>query len=194
MHALASLWLPVLVAAIAVFVASSLVHMVFRWHQSDFKRLPNEEAVRAALREGGGAGPGQYMTPWCESMKASQEDAMQAKFREGPIATVTVMKSGKPEMGPMLGRWFLLNLVLAAAVGAIVLQVYGPGADPRYAGHLAGLITLLAYGAGSPQQSIWMGKPWSTTAKDLLDALIYGVVTAFAFTWLWPAAAPALAG
>jgi hypothetical protein len=169
------------------------VHMVFRWHQSDFKRVGNEEAVRAALREGG-SGPGQYMTPFCESMKASQEEPMQAKFREGPIATITLMKTGKPEMGPMLLRWFVLNLVLAAAVGAIVLQVYGAGADPRYAGHLAGLITLIAYGAGSPQQSIWMGKPWSTTAKDLLDALIYGVVTALVFMWLWPAAAPALAG
>ena len=193
MQAIALLWLPVLVAAIAVFVASSLVHMVFRWHQSDFRRIGNEDAVRAALREGGSA-PGQYMTPWCEGMKAAQEEPMQAKFREGPIATITLMKTGKPQMGPMLLRWFVFNLVLAAAVGAIVFQVYGAGGDPRYAGHLAGLITLLAYGAGSPQQSIWMGKPWSTTAKDLLDALIYGAVTAFVFMWLWPAAAPDLAG
>ena len=193
MHAIASLWLPVLVAAIAVFLASSLVHMVLRWHHNDYQRIGNEDAVRAALREGG-SGPGQYMTPWCEGMKAANQEPMLSKFREGPIATITLMKTGKPDMGPMLARWFLLNLVLAAAIGAIVLQVYGPGADPRYAGHLAGLITLLAYGAGSIQQSIWMGKVWSTTAKDLLDALIYGVVTALVFMWLWPAAAPAIAG
>lgn len=188
MQALALLWLPVLVAAIAVFVASSLVHMVFRWHQSDYRRLGNEEAVRTALRQSGDA-PGQYHTPWCEGMKEAHGEAMQAKFREGPIAIVTVFKPAAPQMGPMLGRWFLLNLVLAAAVGAIVLQVYGAGGDPRYAGHLAGLITLLAYGAGSPAQSIWMGKPWATTAKDLLDALFYGLVTALAFWWLWPQAA-----
>ena len=190
MSALASLWLPVLVAALAVFFASSLIHMVLRWHQSDYRRLGDEDAVRAALRQSGDA-PGQYHTPWCAGMKEAQAEDMQAKFREGPVAIVTVVNPGAPNMGPMLGRWFVLNLVIAAVVAAIVLQVYGPGADSHYAGHLAGLITLLAYGGGAPSQSIWMGKPWSTTAKDLLDALIYGVVTALAFWWLWPQAAAA---
>ena len=77
MQALALLWLPVLVAAIAVFVASSLVHMVFRWHQSDYRRLGNEEAVRTALRQSGDA-PGQYHTPWCEGMKEAHGEALQA--------------------------------------------------------------------------------------------------------------------
>lgn len=190
MAALASLWLPILVAALAVFFASSLVHMVFRWHQSDYRRLADEDAVRAALRQSGD-GPGQYHTPWCEGMKEVQSEAMQAKFREGPVAIVTLVAPGAPKMGPMLGRWFVLNLVLAAVVAAIVLQVYGAGADPHFAGHLAGLITLLAYGGGSLSQSIWMGKPWTNTAKDLLDALIYGTVTALAFWWLWPQAATA---
>ena len=94
---LASLWLPVLVAAVAVFVASSLVHMVLRWHQSDFSRLPNEDAVRAALREAG-QGAGQFITPWCEGMKEAQSPDMQAKYAEGPIAIITTLRPGKPTM------------------------------------------------------------------------------------------------
>jgi hypothetical protein len=188
MMELSSLWLPILIAAVAVFVASSLVHMVFRWHQSDFSRLPNEDAVRVALREGGAA-PGQYMTPWCEGMKAMKEPANLRKFEEGPIATITLMKPGMPSMGGPLLRWFVLNLVVAAAVAAIALQTYGLGVDPHYAGHLAGLITFLTYGVGGVQQAIWMGRRWSSAAKDLLDALIYGTVTALVFMWLWPTVA-----
>jgi hypothetical protein len=31
-----------------------------------------------------------------------------------------------------------------------------------------------------------MGRPWSATLKNLLDALIYGVVSALVFWQLWP--------
>ena len=189
MSVLASLWLPVLAAALAVFLASSLVHMVLRWHQSDFSRLPNEDAVRAALREAG-ASAGQYITPWCEGMKQMQEPDMQRKYAEGPIAIITTLAPGMPKMGPMLSRWFLLNLVLAAAVAAIAAQIYGTAGHSPAVGHLAGLVTFLAYATGSVSNSIWMGRRWSSTAKDVADALIYGVVTALAFWWLWPAAVP----
>ena len=185
---LASLWLPVLVAAVAVFVASSLVHMVFRWHQSDFARLPNEDAVRAALREGG-QGAGHFITPWCEGMKQAQSPEMQAKYAEGPIAMITTFKPGPPRIGPQLLQWFVLNLVLAAAVAWLAVHLFGAGVDGRHAGHFAGIVSFLAYGGGSPALAIWMGKRWGTVAKDLLDALIYGTVTALVFMWLWPAPA-----
>lgn len=186
MQAIASLWLPILVAAIAVFVASSLVHMVFRWHQSDHRRVANEDAVMAALRDGGIA-RGQYILPWCEGMKAAQDEAMQAKYRAGPIAVITVFKPGMPQMGGMLLKWFVFNLVVALICAVAIVHLFGAGVGAPYAAHLAGVLTFMAYGAGSAQQAIWMGKPWSTVAKDLLDALIYAAVTAAAFYFLWPA-------
>ena len=85
-------------------------------------------------------------------------------------------------IGPMLLQWFLLNLAVAfvAAFAAI-----GAG-DGHHAAHIAGLVTLLACGAGAVSEAIWMGKPWAATLKDLLDALIYAVVTPAVFMWLWP--------
>jgi hypothetical protein len=47
MHTLLSLWLPILLSAVVVFVISSLVHMVFKWHASDYRRADNEETLRA---------------------------------------------------------------------------------------------------------------------------------------------------
>jgi hypothetical protein len=46
---LLQLWLPILVTAIGVFFASSLVHMVFKWHNAEYRLLPNEDDVRKVL-------------------------------------------------------------------------------------------------------------------------------------------------
>ena len=50
-------------------------------------------------------------------------------------------------------------------------------------------VGFLAFGWANIPMSIWYGHPWSTTAKYLLDALIYGLVVAGTFAWLWPGAA-----
>jgi hypothetical protein len=182
---LLQLWLPILAAAIGVFIASSLIHMVFKWHDSDYRPLANEAEVGAAIRNGAPT-PGEYVIPHCPGMKELQEPANQAKLREGPVGFIVLRPNGIPNMGGTLGLWFAFALVIAAASGAIALQVYGLGADHHAAAHLAALVTFFAYGGGAVPQGIWMGRPWSAVAKDLLDSLVYGIVTAFAFAWLWP--------
>ena len=47
---LTSLWLPILLSAVVVFAASSIIHMVLPYHRNDFKKLPDEEGFLAALR------------------------------------------------------------------------------------------------------------------------------------------------
>lgn len=185
MHDLPQLWLPILVAAVAVFIASSLIHLVLKWHNSDYRQLANEDEVQAALRAGSPA-PGQYVLPWCPGMKEMESEAMKQKFAQGPIGFITVRPNGIPHMGGTLLQWFILNLVVAAVVAAIALQTLGLSGDEHDAAHLAGLLTFLTYAGGSVQLGIWMGKPWSSVFKDLLDGLIYGTVTALAFMWLWP--------
>jgi len=185
MNGLAALWLPIVVAAVAVFVASSLIHMVFKWHNAEYRPLSNEEAVLAALRAGSPS-PGQYVLPHCNDMKRMQEAAMQAKYRAGPVGFLTIIKSGPPAMGKSLSLWFVLNVLVAAAAAGVTRQSLGVDADAHIAAHLIGIISFLTYAGGSVQHGIWMGKPWSAVAKDLLDALIYGTVSALAFWWLWP--------
>ena len=38
-----SLWLPVLVSAVIVFVASSILHMVLPFHRKDYRAVPSED-------------------------------------------------------------------------------------------------------------------------------------------------------
>ena len=180
------LWLPIIVAAVGVFVASSLIHMVFKWHQSDYLGLANEDAVRTAIRANSPR-PGQYAIPYCSDFKQMGTPEMQQKFREGPIAWLTLRAPGMPSMGPMLGQWFVLNLVVAGLVGYIASKTLLLTA-PTFLGicREVGVITFLAYAGGSISGGIWMGKPWSSVAKEVLDAFIYGVVSALAFAWLWP--------
>jgi hypothetical protein len=179
------LWLPILVSAVLVFVASSLIHMVFKWHNSDYRKLANEPAVAAALGASAPA-PGLYSLPHCIDMKDMQAPDMQARFRSGPVAMITVRPPGMPAMGALLLQWFVFTLLLATAIAVLVLYTYGRRGNPAAIGHLAGVVAFLAYGAGSIPNAIWMGKPWGTVGKDLLDALIYGAVTGLAFWQLWP--------
>ena len=41
MVSLAALWLPILLSAVIVFIASSIVHMAMPWHKNDYPRIPN---------------------------------------------------------------------------------------------------------------------------------------------------------
>ena len=44
----------------------------------------------------------------------------------------------------------------------------------------------MAYGVGPLVDSIWKGQPWSATLKSVFDGLLYALVTAGVFGWLWP--------
>lgn len=50
MVSLSELWLPILLSAIVVFAASSLIHMVLPFHKSDYTKVPREDDVMTALR------------------------------------------------------------------------------------------------------------------------------------------------
>jgi len=186
MNALLALWMPILLSAVVVFVISSLVHMVFKWHASDYGRLANEDAVRDALRAGGIA-PGRYVLPHCADMKDMGSEAMLKKYREGPVGHLTIAPSGVPSMGKYLLSWFLFTVVISAVVAAIASQVHGlDPARASAAAWLIGVVSFIAYGFGTITESIWMSRPWSTSVKYLLDSALYAAGTAAVFLWLWP--------
>jgi hypothetical protein len=186
MNALLSLWLPILLSAVVVFVISSLIHMVVKWHASDYNTLPNEDAVRDAIRAGNPA-PGRYVMPFCKDMKDMAGETMKKKYEEGPVGHLTLMPNGPHNMGKYLGLWFLWSLAVAIVAAFIVSQIFG--LDPeraRAVAKLVGAVSFIAHGFGTVTESIWMGRPWSSSAKHLLDAALYGLGSGLVFFYLWP--------
>src|SRR5438477_12370802 len=111
MISVTALLLPALLAAVLVFLVSSIIHMFTPWHAGDFSRLPNEEGVLAALRPFNLA-PGQYVAPRPASSKDMGTPEFQAKVKLGPHIMLQVM-SGGTGMGKQLGLWFVYGFVVA---------------------------------------------------------------------------------
>lgn len=179
-----SLWLPVVVSAVAVWLVSSILHMVLKYHRADHRQLPNEDAVAQVLR----AGPGVYMTPWCSDPSQMKDPAVRKRFEDGPVAILTVMRSGVPNMGKYLGMWFLFCLLVSFVTSYVARNTLDPGATGMEVLRLTGTVAFIGYGFGYFQDSIWKGIPWSNSLRGILDALIYGLVTGLVFRLLWPGA------
>ena len=187
MVSLMQLWLPIVLGAVVVFITSSLVHMVFKWHNSHYLKLPNEDEVRAAIRKGGAA-PGHYVVPHCLDMKDMQSPAMQQKLNEGPVGHFFIRPNGVGSLGKHLGAWFALSLGVAFLAAYVAAHSLPAGTAPMAVLRVIWVIGFLAYGAGPVMDAIWHDRPRDEVLKDLLDALIYGASTALPFALLWPGA------
>jgi hypothetical protein len=180
---LVSLWLPIILSAVVVFVASSLIWTVVKYHNSDWQKLPDEEAARNALR---GSTPGQYTVPYAATDADRKSEEWQARYSEGPAAMVTVFPQGSPSMGKQLIQWFIYAVAISFLVAYVASVALAPGAEYLQVFRVTGSVAVLAYAGAAPFGSIWFGHTWSRTVKEVIDGLIYGMLTAGMFGWLWP--------
>jgi hypothetical protein len=185
MVTLGELWIPILLSAVLVFIASAIIHMVLKYHNRDYTRLPNEDAVRAALRAGNAA-PAQYVIPYCTDMKDMEKPEMKQKYIDGPVAVLNLLRPGVPNMGKYLTQWFVFILVISIFIAYIAAYSTPRGVEYLHVFRIVGAVGFLGYGMGQIPESIWMGKPWKVTWKGAFDGLVYALVTAGTFGWLWP--------
>ena len=179
-----ALWLPILVAAVIVFISSSIIHMVLPFHRSDYKRLPDEDNLRKVLRAAN-LSPGLYHTPYCTHKEMNSAET-KAKLADGPVALLTVFPNGPANMGKFLGLWFALLLLVGIFVAYLTGHTLPRGTPFRVVVRIAGGSAFLAYGIGILSNGIWKGQPWSVVSKEVFDGLIYSLLTACTFGWLWP--------
>lgn len=182
---LGALWLPVLLSAVLVFVASSVIHMLLKYHHRDYTKLPNEDAVREAIRSANPA-PAQYIIPYCSSPKEMEAPEMKRKLVEGPVAVINLKRPGEPGMGASLIQWFVYTLVLSLLIAYVAAHTLPAGTEYLQVFRVVGTAGFLAYGAANVPAAIWMGKPWPVAWKEVADGLVYGLLTAGVFGWLWP--------
>src|SRR5207249_5582466 len=101
MTPLVSLWLAILLSAVGVFFASSVVHMFTGWHKSDYLKVPNEDRVMDTLRPLA-IPPGDYMMPRPASTQEMRSATFAEKFKKGPVMMFTIMPGGSTAMGKQL--------------------------------------------------------------------------------------------
>src|SRR5437660_10561715 len=101
MVALTSLLLAIFLSAVIVFVASSIIHRVLKYHASDYRPLPDEEKALAALRPAG-LTPGLYQFPFC-THKHMNSPAMQDKYNKGPLGLMPIDPSARPAVQTYVG-------------------------------------------------------------------------------------------
>ena len=180
-----SLWLPILISAVFVFVASSVIHMMLPYHKSDYGKVPAEDDVMDALRKFN-VPPGDYMVPRCGSPNEMKAPAFVEKMNKGPVIVMTVMPNGPWSMGSNLAQWFVYCVVVGIFAAYLTGRSVGPGTSYLEVFRFAGATAFTGYALALWQDSIWYKRAWSTTIKNTFDGLVYGLLTAGTFGWLWP--------
>jgi hypothetical protein len=185
MVSLLTLWLPILLAAVLVFVVSSIIHTVLGYHWNDFVQVPKQDDVAAALRPFA-IPPGNYMLPKPANPKEMKAPEFVEKMNKGPVMALTVFPSGQFAMGPRLTQWFVYCVVVGLVAAYVAGRTLDPGTEYLQVFRVTGTVAFTGYGLALLQGSIWYGRSWRVTFISMLDALVYGLLTGGAFGWLWP--------
>ena len=180
-----ALWLPILLSAVIVFVASSIIHMLLPIHKSDYRQLPEENRVLDTLRAAGVTPGRTYHFPYCTHKEMKSPEAVE-RFKRGPIGLLTVIPSGPPVMGKYLAQWFLYCVLIGVFVAFLTGRTLSRDTQYLDVFRVAGTTAFLGYAVAQIQDSIWKGQSWSVTLKHVFDGLLYGLLTAGTFGWLWP--------
>jgi hypothetical protein len=185
MVGLSALLVPILLSAVIVFVVSSAIHMFTPWHKNDYPKLPNEDRVLDALRPLN-IPPGDYVAPRPSGMAEMRTPAFTERMKRGPVLSLTVMPNGPVTMGGPLALWFVYSVVVGIFAGYVASRALPPGTMYLQVFRFVGTTAFMAYALGLWQMSIWYHRSWTTTIRSTVDGLVYALLTAGTFGWLWP--------
>jgi hypothetical protein len=169
----------------AVFVVSAIIHMAPLWHKNDYPKMPREDDVLEALRPLA-IPPGDYMLPRPSGTAEMRSPEFAQKMEKGPVMVVTVLPNGPMTMTSSLVQWFVYSAVVGLFSAYIAGRALAPGAGAVSAFRFVGATAFMGYTVALWQMSIWYRRAWGSTVKATVDGLIYAVVTAAVFGWLWP--------
>ena len=184
---LTALWLPILLSGVVVFFASFIMWMVMPHHRSDWAKLPSEDAALDALRKSG-VDAGQYSFPHCSDKQQMKDPAWVKRWEDGPSGFLVVRKSGPMNMGKSMGISFLHNLFVALLIAYLASVMLPAGADYMIVFRVVSTAAFLAFSGAVALNSIWFEQSWSSSIKHMVDGLVYALLVAGIFAWLWPAA------
>jgi hypothetical protein len=185
MISIASLWLPILLSAVFVFIASSIIHMMLGYHGTDYKKFPDEGAAADALRKLN-IPAGQYSLPHASGMKEMNSPEFQEKVKKGPGAMLTIWPGGSASMAANLIQWFIYSVLVGIFAAYVASRALDVGAHYLSVFRFVGVTAFACYAIGGWSETIWYKRPVSVSIKNTFDGLVYALLTAGTFGWLWP--------
>jgi hypothetical protein len=115
-----------------------------------------------------------------------KDPAFLEKLEKGPVAVLVVRRSGRPNMGQFLGAWFAYLLFVSYVVAFVCGQALHVGAEYLQVFKVAGTVAFAGYSFSQIPNAIWWGRPWKSAGKEFADGILYALLTAGSFGWLWP--------
>lgn len=180
-----SLWGPILLAAVIVFLASFILHMVLPFHRNDMRKLAGEDPFLETVQRLG-IPPGDYGAPHPGSAGDLKDPVFREKLKRGPIVYMRIASGGSTSMGRSLVLWFLYCVLVGFFSAYVTGRALEFGADYLEVFRFAGTVAFMGYAFALLQDSIWSRRSWGTTIRSMIDGLLYGLLTAGTFGWLWP--------
>ncbi len=184
MEFLSTLWMPILLSAVFVFIVSTIIHMFLGYHASDYQKLADEDGAMNTLR-GLNIPAGHYVMPKASSMKEFSSPEHKAKMQKGPVMFMHVRRPDAG-MGSSMVQWFIYCVVVSVFSAYLAAHTVHAEADYLIVFRVVGCAAFMGYGLAIFQEAIWGGRSWRSAWLGAFDALVYGLVTAGTFGWLWP--------
>ena len=185
MVGLSALWMPIVVSAVFVLIALALIHGLLGWHKGDMIAVPGEAKVMDTLRSLN-IQPGDYRFPYGYTTKEMTAPEFVEKMKQGPVGVMSIWPNGEINMGKLIGQWFIYSLFIAVLVAYITGRTRGPGASYLEVFRVSGGVAFCCYVVAHWQNWIWWGKSTRFTVTHSLDGIIFALITAGTFGWLWP--------
>lgn len=178
-------WLPITLATVLCFAAGAVLHMAVPLHKGDWKRLPDEDGVMAAIRQSG-ARPGNYMFPHMSTPEHLKDPAFHAKLEQGPCGTMTLRQPAPLQMGPYLGRQFIYHLLMSVFIAYLAGRAVALDAEYLRIFQVVGATAILGYVGALFPEAIWYHQPRHYVVGKVVDGVVWGLLTAGSFAGFWP--------
>jgi len=183
MEFLTQLWLPIVVSAAAVWVASAVVWMALPHHKKDWKAMPDEAAFYRAF-DTLKIPPGNYGFPECKNKAQRSDPEVKRRWEAGEMGLLSVW--GKVNMGRNMVVTFIVYLAISLFVGYIGKHGVKPNASFSEAFQVLGTAGVLAYAFGHIPQGVWFAQYPRAILMCVLDGIAYGLITGAIFAAMWP--------
>ena len=179
---LISLFFPVLLTTVALFISGFLCWAILPNHKPDWQKLPNEDEFLDAIAELN-LPRGNFAYPHAMDQQSMESDTYKRAVERGTFGTVQVWGEA-PKMGTNLIRQVVYLLVTNSCLAYLSTLALPAGADFMQVFRFVATAALLTFTVAVVPGTIWFK---NRLTGYLIDGVIQAVIVGAIFGSMWPA-------